>query len=100
MTLYESPQVQQWRIEYAELREEFGTELSEFEFVAQKAADAVREKIRWVTAVGSGGASHLEGCGGGRGVNHGYSGMSRLSSQCYGPFSYDAYPHKQSKEQE
>jgi hypothetical protein len=86
MTLYESPQVQQWRIEYSELREEFGTELSEFEFVAQKAAGADQlEKIRQA-------ASPLR-----RGVQYA-SGLE----QRYGlsqALPYVEYPHKQGKEQ-
>lgn len=45
MTLYESPQVQEWRIKYAELREVFGTELSEFEFIAQKASELTADRI-------------------------------------------------------
>lgn len=37
MEFYESEQVKQWRMEYSDLREKFGTDLTEFEYVARQA---------------------------------------------------------------
>jgi len=37
MEFYESERVKQWRINYSKLREEFGTDLTEFEYVARQA---------------------------------------------------------------